>query len=1740
MIFGRSVEAADLIEALRRAQEAARALIDASGSDDLRAHAAHVAGEIAGALEIAAQDARADRAARSETVRAPEDAPDDARDTPAERLLSAQYATTRILSEAESVEAAMPLVLESICTTLGWRCGLFWRPTASGDVLRCEATWCAPDAPAPEFVSLSRGIAFTSGTGLPGRVWAAGSAAWISNVVEDPNFPRFVVAEKEGLRAGFAFPLRFAGEFLGLLEFFSEEIRSSDQTVLDLMEGVGGQIGQFIKRTDATTALRINEARLSALIRSATDAIITVDAEQRIRVFNMAAEALFGRPVGEVIGQPIDTYLPGAIAGARDVAEQHPARYDEQRAAARPRGRLKGVRADGSVFPADAALSSFESGGQVFWTLIVRDITEDRRIEEARAQLLDVLHQERRRVEELATELADERRFLASIVDSVPVGIAYLDRDLYYRLCNTTNAAYLGRPIENVIGHHLEEVLPDNKTAWETVRHVIDTGEPYYNRTSSVAFADRPDETREFILAFVPDRDIEGAVRGVFVMVQEVTDLVQARAAQRESEERYRRIVETAEEGIWMLDAEGRTTFANAKIAEMLGLTPVAMLGRHLFDFLDKDDRTTALKNLKRRRGAREQHDFKFVRANGEVFWALVSTSPVFDHAGHYAGALAMVMDITERKRVEQELRESHQRTIDILEGITDAFAALDVESRFTYVNAAAEKLLGLPRGEVLGRSQWEVFPAAVGTPFERATRRVIDERVAEHFEMYYGPWNAWVEIHTYPSRDGGLSVYFRDITDRKLAEQERARLLADEQAARTEAEVTRARAEAAAARTLALQEVTSALSEAATPAKVAEVVVELGLATVGAAAGMVALLVEGETALEPLHAVGDFFPLSESVRIPMTAALPSVDAARSREALWIESPEQLTALYPHLTAVAAELRHRAWAGIPLVFEDRVLGVIVLSFADERHFSAEDRSYILALARQCAQALDRARLFEAERASRARLAILAEASRVFAEASLDFEALLQAITRYVAEKVGEACAIRLLSDDGRWLDPVAVHHPDPEVLSDLRDLMAVAPLRADEGVWGQVMSHGQVTVVPHISPEVARAAAPEEIQPFLRRFALCGLVVAPLRSQNRVVGTLAIGRTDPSHVFTKDDEILLRDLADRAALALETARSYEAEQWARQNAEGAATRVARLQEIAVALAEALTSEQVAYSALRLSLPGTNAHAGVVALVSANGQTLEVVAEEGYAEGFVDTRRRFPIGAHLPLAAAFRTGEPLWIHSPMDHESVYPDLESTLPGMAGTQALACLPLIAHARVAGVLGLAFPTPQRFASNDRAFLLTLARQCAQALDRARLYEAQRTSNERLLFLSEVSAALAASLDERTTMESLTQLAVPRFADGCWVDLVDETAGVTLAAGHHVEPHVLARWRERRQILASSKGEDPWLALINEGRSRLLEDISEELLSTSSYNKEHLQLLKEFGNTTYLYVPLIVQGHPIGGISFVRTGIRRPYEGADLALAEVLGRRASMAIENARLYTESQKAVRLRDDFLSIAGHELRTPLTALQLYLHTLLSGASERSPLEKRLRSAGRQVERLSRLINELLDVSRLTAGRLELEIGEVDLTALTREIVERFGDELARTGSSMVFSADGPVVGHWDHMRLDQIITNLVSNAIKYGRGKPIDVSVAAVDGQARLVVCDRGIGIEPEHQARIFRRFERAVSDHNYGGFGLGLWIASEIVNAHGGTISVRSEPGEGSCFTVDLPLDFDAKVTEP
>ncbi|HZU95416.1 MAG TPA: ATP-binding protein [Planctomycetota bacterium] len=373
-----------------------------------------------------------------------------------------------------------------------------------------------------------------------------------------------------------------------------------------------------------------------------------------------------------------------------------------------------------------------------------------------------------------------------------------------------------------------------------------------------------------------------------------------------------------------------------------------------------------------------------------------------------------------------------------------------------------------------------------------------------------------------------------------------------------------------------------------------------------------------------------------------------------------------------------------------------------------------------------------------------------------------------------------------------------------------------------------------------------------------------------------------------------------------------------------------------------------------------------------------------------------------------------------------------------------------------------------------------------------------------ERLLtnatFLSDATRLLA-SLDIERALVDVAHLSARYLGEYCAVDLLDE--------------------RGPRRLVTSSREPD---------RARPA-SVHPTVLGGSA-------LVYQEGDASYLGVPLRIDGRTVGAMTFATA--ERRYARADFEVAEELARRASLAVDNAGLYRQAQEALRARDEFLSLAAHEIRGPITSIHLGVQALLQRRIPPEGLGSTLELIQREDHKLTRFVDELVLVGAIRAGRLRYELEDVDLAEIVARVSRRLACELELSGSTLTVSAPARVVGRWDGARLEQVVMNLLSNAIKFGGGKPIEVALSTREGRARLMVRDRGIGIDPKARENLFEPFARAVSARHYGGLGLGLHIVKAIVDALGGSVAVESEVQKGSTFVVELPEQRVAALANP
>jgi PAS domain S-box-containing protein len=392
---------------------------------------------------------------------------------------------------------------------------------------------------------------------------------------------------------------------------------------------------------------------------------------------------------------------------------------------------------------------------------------------------------------------------------------------------------------------------------------------------------------------------------------------------------------------------------------------------------------------------------------------------------------------------------------------------------------------------------------------------------------------------------------------------------------------------------------------------------------------------------------------------------------------------------------------------------------------------------------------------------------------------------------------------------------------------------------------------------------------------------------------------------------------------------------------------------------------------------------------------------------------------------------------------------------------------------------------------------------------------------------FLMEASATLSSSLNYEETFSAIALLAVKSLSDWCLIDLIEEGAQVRSVAVAHLDPSksdLADKLREKYPPDWDSLTGAP--NVIRTGKSELYPE-----------NQEHLEWARELGPTSAMIVPLTARTKTLGAITFISTRAARRYTKDDLIVAEELARRAGIAIDNAKHYRDAQEAIRKRDEFFSIASHELKTPITSLKMLMQLTQRGVDLKEgtvpsaeKLSKMLSTSVKQVERLAVLVEDMLDVVKIRAGKLSFNLEQFNFSDLLKEATEQFSDALTTAKCPLELQLQPDVIGIWDRTRIEQVMVNLISNAVKYAPGSTIKIEASCQGDIVKLLVQDFGPGIPLDQQNKIFERFERAVASRNINGLGLGLFIVKQIVEAHHGTIRVISELGKGTCFIVEMP----------
>ncbi len=412
-------------------------------------------------------------------------------------------------------------------------------------------------------------------------------------------------------------------------------------------------------------------------------------------------------------------------------------------------------------------------------------------------------------------------------------------------------------------------------------------------------------------------------------------------------------------------------------------------------------------------------------------------------------------------------------------------------------------------------------------------------------------------------------------------------------------------------------------------------------------------------------------------------------------------------------------------------------------------------------------------------------------------------------------------------------------------------------------------------------------------------------------------------------------------------------------------------------------------------------------------------------------------------------------------------------------------------------------------------------------QAVARRKAEEAE----QRARFLAEASRVLAGSFDYHTTLGTLARQCISVLADFCIVDVLDSEGSLSRVGCAHADPDGELLLQQLGRFASGVSPDHPLLRTLREGRSVLLADVEPTMIDDIMVDREHRSLMVRLEPRSAMCVPLTASGRTLGVLLLCTSISGRRYTNADLELAEELARRASLAIENARLFQESRQATRTRDEMLAIVAHDLRNPLNTISMGAQMLEELVADGSVERRQIQVIQRSVKRMNELIQDLLDIKRIESGRLAVEPRPENLPAIVHEALEILRPlAAARDLSLSAHISDALPTVLADPARVQQLISNLVGNAIKFTpRGGSITVSAEPDAREVRVIIEDTGQGIPAENLPHVFGHFWQA-NKADRRGIGLGLAIAKGIVDAHGGRIWVKSREGEGSAFFFTLP----------
>jgi PAS domain S-box-containing protein len=885
------------------------------------------------------------------------------------------------------------------------------------------------------------------------------------------------------------------------------------------------------------------------------------------------------------------------------------------------------------------------------------------------------------------------------------------------------------------------------------------------------------------------------------------------------------------------------------------------------------------------------------------------------------------------------------------------------------------------------------------------------------------------------------------------------------------------------------LQSLTAALAATYTPADVAEVVMAGGVAAAGAATGM--LVLRDAERRDELVIVGQAGLSADVVRdytrFSVTAPGAAAACVRSGEAYFLESPAAVLARFADASAALTSLGTHALATVPLTVGGETVGAMSFTFTEVRPFPPEDRAFFLALGRQCAQAIERARLFAAEHEARASAERAAERARRLQQLTAR---LNEAVSReQIADVILEGGIAAVGADAGS----LALVHRDADGRYDRFDIIRTAgyavevtaryrtfPVERGRPLSDAVLQRETILIG---SSEEWRARWPGVTED-LSALGFYAFAAIPIAAGDRALAALSFSFREPQ-VFDEAARTFLATLGEQCALALERARLHEAE--------------LRLVEQHAALLETI---QDAFVAIDRELRYTYVNPRAEAVLRRPAAELLGRRIDDVFPGALDT----PIGRAIQQALETRQGTQVEAFSPVAQ------------------------LWIEARI-------YPAPDG---------LSLVLQDVSA---------RRRAQDAASLVAEASRLLSASLDYEPTLRAVAEAAVPRLGDWCAVDVIRDPAA--RAWPPRIDRLAVVNRNPTKRALGAEltsryptdwSAETGMAAVLRDGTSMFVPRVTDEMLVAGARDADHLALLRALQFSSIIVVPLIARGLTIGALTLCMTESGRHYDEADLALVQDLTQRAAVAVDNARLYrdaerarAEAEAANRAKGEFLAVMSHELRTPLNAIGGYAELMEMGirgpvtAQQREDLERIQRSQ----KHLLGLINEVLNYARLETGTVSYQLADIGVAGALAGVESLILPQVRAKALMLETRECDPVLAvRADAEKLRQVLLNLLSNAVKFtDSGGTITLGGRPHVGaggrrQVEITVSDTGVGIPSDKLEAIFEPFVqigRALNSPGEG-TGLGLAISRDLARGMGGELMVESVVGDGSTFTLTLP----------